>query len=287
MTAVEAPVASRTGLAKALTRRYGAALRSPRGRIGLGLVVAMAALAVAAPLLFPQGYDEQTRDALAGASLGRPFGTDELGRDIFVRSIYGLRTDLSLIVVAVPLAAIVGTLLGLAGAVSPMAGNFFQRVFDLIMGFPSLILGIAVAIVLRPGWAALVIALGIYAMPAFGRLARATLVAQQHRDYVQAARMLGVNSRQIMVRHILPHCIDTMITQMVVAVVASIFLEASLSIVGLGIQPPAPSLGSLLNVGSRFAEQQQSYVVGPALLLFLLVLGFSLLADSLTSKGVR
>jgi len=176
----------------------------------------------------------------------------------------------------------IGTLLGLLGAVSSAAGNIAQRVFDLIMGFPSLILGICVALVLRPGWSALVVAMTIYATPAFGRLARATLLAQENRDYVVAAKMLGVSKGRIMLRHILPHTLDTMIAQCVVAVVSSIFLESSLSIVGLGVQPPDPSLGVLLNSGARFMEQQPFYVLGPALLLFLLVLGFSQLSDAIT-----
>src|SRR5699024_9576189 len=121
-----------------------------------------------------------------------PFGTDEVGRSIFVRSVYGMRTDLSLVGVAVPIAAIVGTLLGLLGAIGRTIGNVAQRLFDMIMGFPSLILGICVTLVLAPGWLALVISMAIFALPAFGRLARATFLAQEGRDYVMAARMLGV-----------------------------------------------------------------------------------------------
>jgi peptide/nickel transport system permease protein len=132
-----------------------------------------------------------------------------------------------------------------------------------------------------------VIAMTIYALPAFGRLARATLLSQEHRDYVLAARMLGVSKHRIMVRHVLPHTLDTMIAQMVVAVTASIFLESALSIVGLGVQPPEPSLGVLLNSGARYMEQQPFYVLGPAALLFVLVLGFSLLADAITRKEER
>lgn len=289
MTAViDQPPRSRpVSAGRAAFARYSRALRTPRGMIGAVLVLSLSALALAAPLLFPGGYDVQSRDALALPTWPAPFGTDELGRNVFVRAVYGTRTDLSLVLIAVPTAAVVGTLLGLLGIINRTAGNLAQRGLDLIMGFPSLILGICVTLVLGPGWLALVLAMTIYALPAFGRLARATLLAQENRDYVSAARMLGVSRARIMGRHILPHTVDTMTAQMVVAAVASIYLESSLSIVGLGVQPPEPSLGVLLNNGARYMEEQPFYVVGPALVLFLLVLGFSLLADAVTEKGSK
>ncbi|KRA24848.1 peptide ABC transporter permease [Microbacterium sp. Root61] len=272
--------------ARLLIARYTRALRTPRGLAGSIILGILIITAVAAPLLFPGGYDVQSRDALALPTLAAPFGTDEVGRNIFVRAVFGTRTDLSLVGVAIPIAAVLGTLLGLIGIINRTAGNLAQRLFDLIMGFPSLILGICVTLVIGPGWLALVLAMTIYALPAFGRLSRATLLSQEHRDYVSAARMLGVTKSRIMARHILPHTLDTMIAQMVVAAVAAIFLESSLSIVGLGVQPPEPSLGVLLNSGARYMEDQPFYVLGPAAVLFLLVLGFSLLADAVTSKDL-
>lgn len=283
VTAASAPPAR--SAAGAVVRRYASALRTPKGFAGGLLVAGFLLLAISVPWLFPEGYDVQGRDGLAAPTVAAPFGTDEVGRSVFTRSLFGVRTDLLLVAAAVPVAAVAGTLLGLLGAVSRLLGGLAQRLFDLIMGFPSLILGICVALVLGPGWGALVLAMVIYALPAFGRLARATLLAQENRDYVIAARLLGVSRGRIMVRHILPHTIDTMIAQAVVAVVASIFLESSLSIVGLGVQPPEPSLGVLLNSGARYMEQQPFYVLGPAALLFLLVLGFSLLADAVTRAG--
>jgi peptide/nickel transport system permease protein len=285
-TSVQEALAAREKSAKLVVRHYTRALRAPRGVAGSIILGILIVTAIAAPVLFPGGYDVQSRDALALPTLAAPFGTDEVGRNVFVRAVYGTRTDLSLVGVAIPIAAILGTLLGLIGIINRTAGNIAQRLFDLIMGFPSLILGICVTLVIGPGWLALVIAMTIYALPAFGRLARATLLSQEHRDYVSAARMLGVTKSRIMARHILPHTLDTMIAQMVVAAVASIFLESSLSIVGLGVQPPEPSLGVLLNNGARYMQDQPFYVLGPAAVLFLLVLGFSLLADAVTSKDL-
>lgn len=292
MTAIDrdpaAPsIGGRVHGSRLIAARYLGALRTPRGMIAAILLGVLVAAALAAPLIFPDGYDKQGRGALAMPTLLAPFGTDEVGRNILVRAIYGTRTDLSLVLVAVPIAAVAGTFLGLLGAINRTLGNLAQRLLDLVMGFPSLILGICVVLVIGPGWTSLVISMTIYSMPAFGRLARATLLAQENRDYVSAARMLGVSRSRIMVRHILPHTMDTMIAQMVVAAVSAIFLESSLSIVGLGVQPPEPSLGVLLNSGARYMQDQPFYVLGPALLLFLLVLGFSLLADAITEREKR
>jgi peptide/nickel transport system permease protein len=253
---------------------------------GLLLVGTIAGAAVAAPLLFPDGYDVQSPDALLGPSLTRPFGTDEVGRSVFVRTIYGVRADLSLVLIAIPIGAIVGTLFGLLGTIHPVAGNAAQRILDIVTGFPSLILGISVALVLDPGWLALLVALSIFTTPQFGRLARSTFLTQQHRDYVLAARMLGVRRRKILTRHMLPFTADAALTQCVAAAAAAIFLESSLSLVGLGIQPPRPSLGVLLNRGARYVDFQKFYVIGPALVLLLLVVGFTLVADEL-NEGRR
>lgn len=267
--------------------RYLDAFRTPRGIIGIAALLALAGLALLAPLIFPGGYDVQTRDSLLPPSLAHPFGTDEIGRDIFVRAIYGLRTDFSIIFAAVPLSMAVGTALGLLGALSRVAGTVVQRILDVILGFPGLILGICIVLLLGPGWAALVVAVSINGLPAFGRLARAALLAQMEREYVIAARTLGVGKGTILVRHILPNAVDPIIVQGAVFVVGAIFIEAGMSIVGLGIQPPEPSLGTLLNVGMRYIHQAPSYILGPTLVLILLALAFSLLADALNETVNR
>lgn len=267
--------------------RYLMAFGTARGRIALAGIIILSGLAFLAPVIFPQGYDMQSRDSLMPMSLLHPFGTDELGRDIFVRSIYGLRTDLSLVYAAVPTSMVIGTFLGLLGAISARLGVLVQRVLDIIVGFPGLILGICVVLVLGAGWTALLVAIVIAGLPSFGRLARATLLAQQQREYVIAARTLGVGRWQIMVRHILPNAVDPIIVQGAVFVVAAVFIEAALSIVGLGLQPPQPSLGILLNVGMRYITRSPSYILGPTVILLIVALSFSLLADALNKTVNR
>jgi peptide/nickel transport system permease protein len=267
--------------------RYMEAFTTMRGIAALTAIVLISALAFLAPLIFPGGYDIQSRESLRTPSLVHFFGTDELGRDLFVRSIYGLRSDLTLVYCAVPVSIVAGTLLGLIGAVSPRLGNFVQRCLDIIVGFPGLILGICVVLVLGAGWTALLVAIAISGLPSFGRLARATLLAQQQREYVIAARTLGVGKWQIMVRHILPNAIDPIIVQGAVFVVSAIFIEAALSIVGLGLQPPEPSLGTLLNNGMRYVGRAPTYVLGPTVILILVALAFSMLADALNATVNR
>ncbi|MEU6642727.1 ABC transporter permease [Saccharomonospora sp. NPDC046836] len=267
--------------------RYLRAFRSARGMIAAVLVLALAALAALAPVLFPGGYDEQTPNALLPMSFAHPFGTDELGRDIFVRSIYGLRTDLALVALAVPIAMVIGTFLGLLGAIAGWLGTVTQRMLDIIVGFPGLILGISVVLVVGTGFTGLVISIVLIGLPTFGRLARQVLLTQQNREYVLAARTLGIRRSRIMVRHILPNTLDPIMVQGSVFIVHAVFLEAGLSIVGLGIQPPEPSLGSLLNLGMRYVEQAPTYIIGPILILLLLALAFSLLTDALNEAVNR
>lgn len=267
--------------------RYLKALRTPRGGAAAALILLLVTAAALAPVLFPNGYDQQSRDAFSGFSGTHPFGTDEVGRDIFVRSIYGLRTDLVLIAIAVPVTMVVGTLLGLVGFVAGWLGNTVQRVLDIIVGFPGLILGISVVLVLGTGARTILVAVIILGLPTFGRLARSALLSQQQREYVLAARTLGVSRWHIMTRHILPNAVDPIIVAGAVFVVHAVFFEASLSIVGLGIQPPEPSLGTLLNTGMRYINQSPSYVIGPIVVFLLLAFAFSLLADALNETVNR
>lgn len=262
-------------------RRYLSAFRTPKGMTGAILLLLMIAAALLAPVLFPGGYDQQGRESLTGPSFQHIFGIDEYGRDIFVRSIYGLRIDLSLILAAVPVSAAVGTALGLCGVFSERLGVALQRVLDVIIGFPSLLLGVCLVAILGASWFALFLTILVSGLPSAGRFARSAWLSQQNREYVLAARVLGVSKRQLLVRHVLPNAMDACVVNAAVWMVVGVYIEAGLSIVGLGIQPPTPSLGVLLNNGLRFVTQSPTYVIGPALLLLLLAVASSLLSDSL------
>ena len=262
-------------------RRYLQAFRSPKGAIGAALLIILVAAATLAPVIFPAGYDVQSVDSLLPPASPHPFTTGDPRTHLVARPIYGLRIDLSIVAVAVPLGLVTGTALGMLGALSRTAGTLVQRVLDVIVGFPGIVLGVCIVIVIGPGWSSLVIAIAVSSLPTFGRLSRATMLSQSQREYVTAARTLGVSRIQIILRHILPNAIDPILVAGSVYVVYAIFIEAGLSIIGLGIQPPEPSLGSLLNNATRFIYQAPTFIVGPTLVLFLLALSFSLISDSL------
>lgn len=281
------PQPKRRKVQNATLQRYLQSLSTPKGIIGIALLLILAISALLAPVIFPGGIDAQSRNSFAAPSLLQPFGTDELGRDIFVRTIYALRVSLSLVLVAVPIAATLGALMGLSGAVSGLLGNICQRIFDIILGFPSIILGICIALIIGPGWLALAITIVLFSTPHFGRLARGALMSEEGKEYVLAARVLGVKKSTIMLRHILPNTLDPLFVQMALAMIGGIFAEAALSIVGLGIQPPTPSLGTLLNVGIRYVSVQPMYTAGPIIMLLLLAIAFNLIADALNSAMRR
>jgi peptide/nickel transport system permease protein len=268
-------------------RRYVSALKRPRGAVGAALLVLLILAAAMAPVLFPEGYDDQSSGALAGPSAGHWLGTDELGRDILARTVFGLRTDISLLLTAVPLSAAIGTLMGLAGVIARWLGTGMQRLLDIILGFPGLILGMTIVLVVGTGWLALFLAIFVVGLPTFGRLARGGLLVEQEREYVLAARVLGVRRRTVMVRHVLPNIVDPIVVTAAVFMVVAIFIEAGLSIVGLGIAPPVPSLGAMLNTGARYVEVHPAYIIGPGLVLLLLALAFTLLSDALNKAVLK
>lgn len=268
-------------------RRYATAFRSPRGMAGAILLLLLALASVLSPLLFPAGYDDQSNVALAGPSGAHWLGTDELGRDILARTVYGLRTDLSLLLTAVPVSAAIGTLLGLSGVLAKWLGATTQRLLDVILGFPGLLLGMTIVLVIGSGWLALFVSLLVVGLPGFGRLARAGLLVEQEREYVLAARVLGVRRRTVLMRHVLPNVLDPIVVNTAVYMVVAIFIEAGLSIVGLGIKPPIPSLGAMLNTGARYVEAHPAYVLGPGLVLLLLALGLTLLSNALNKAVLR
>jgi len=267
--------------------RYLSAFRTPRGVVGLSILGVLVLAALLAPVLFPGGYDQQGPNALTGPSAQHIFGVDEFGRDIFIRSVYWLRVDLSLILTAVPLSMALGTLIGLSGAISEWLGAGLQRVLDVIIGFPGLILGVCLVAILGPGWLPLFLTILLGGLPTAGRQARSAWLTQQGREYVLAARVLGVPRRQLLVRHVLPNAMDAIVVNGAVWMVIGVYIEAGLSIVGLGVQPPTPSIGVLLNNGLRFVTQAPTYIIGPGVVLLLLSVGFSLLSDALNEAVNR
>lgn len=267
--------------------RYGIAFRSAQGIIGLSIVLLIVLISVVGPWLLSQGPFEQGPDSLIAPGGTHLLGTDELGRDLLARVLAGTRVDLVITLIAVPVAAVAGTLLGLLGSLSATVGGLLQRTFDVLLGVPALILGIGVAIVLLPGRTSVIVAIILVTMPVFGRQANNALQQQLPLDYVAAARVLGYPKRRVMMRHILPNVIDVVFVRFAIEIAHAITIEGGLSVVGLGIQAPQPSLGSMIKDGSGYLIERPLYALAPVAVVVLLIIGYTMLSGALNQAVLR
>jgi peptide/nickel transport system permease protein len=257
--------------------------RRPAATIGAAVLVFFLAVALAAPLVSP--YDPVATSWAAvrkPPSAAHPFGTDELGRDVLTRIIWGSRASLAAAAVAVGMAASIGVPLGLlSGYVGGALDAMIMRLVDAMLAIPFLILAIALAAFLGPSLTNAMIAIGITATPTFIRLTRAQMLAVKVEDYVEAARAIGNPHLRIALRHILPNIVAPILVQATLAIAAAVIAEASLSFLGLGQQPPSPSWGSMLNTAKNYIDHAPWMAIWPGLCIFLLVLSFNLLGDGL------
>jgi peptide/nickel transport system permease protein len=259
-----------------LVRRRGA-------MVGLAVVVFFVALALLAPWIAPYDPLATSWSAVRKApSAAHYFGTDEIGRDVLARVIWGARASLLAGVISVSISLAIGVPIGLAaGYIGGWLDMLISRVTDAMLACPFLILAIALAAFLGPSLANAMIAIGIAATPIFIRLTRAQVLAVKVEDYIEAARAVGNSQLRIALRHVFPNIVAPLIVQATLAIAAAVIAEASLSFLGLGQQPPAPSWGSMLNTAKNYVDQAPWMAVWPGLSIFLLVLSFNLLGDGL------
>ena len=258
-------------------------LRRKGAIFGLIVIALFIALAVFAPLLAPYDPNVQSWTAVRKApSVLHLFGTDDVGRDNFSRVIFGARASLLAGVISVAIALAAGVPFGLiAGYVGGWTDAIISRITDAMLACPFLILAIALAAFLGPSLANAMIAIGISATPIFIRLTRAQVLQVKVEDYVEAARCVGNPHWRIVLVHILPNILPALLVQATLSIAAAIIAEATLSFLGLGQQPPAPSWGSMLNAAQRFLVNAPWMAVWPGLAIFLTVLSFNLLGDGL------
>jgi peptide/nickel transport system permease protein len=251
--------------------------------VGLALVLFFIAMALAAPWIAPHDPLAASWGAVRKAPSARYwFGTDEIGRDVLSRVIWGARASLLAGVVSVAISLSIGVPIGLAaGYLGRWTDMLVSRVTDAMLACPFLILAIALAAFLGPSLTNAMIAIGIAATPVFIRLTRAQVLAVKVEDYVEAARAVGNSDLRIALRHIAPNIVAPLIVQATLAIAAAVIAEASLSFLGLGQQPPAPSWGSMLNTAKNYVENAPWMAVWPGVSIFLLVLSFNLLGDGL------
>lgn len=266
----------KTKALRRLARRGGA-------MFGFGVVVFFVLLALLAPWIAPYDPLATNWSAIRAApSAAHWFGGDELGRDVLSRVIWGARASILAGLVSVSISLLLGVPVGmLAGYLGKWVDVVISRVTDAMLACPFLILAIALAAFLGPSLTNAMIAIGISATPIFIRLTRAQVLSAKAEDYVEAARALGNPHWRIALRHILPNIVAPLIVQTTLAIAAAVIAEASLSFLGLGQQPPAPSWGSMLNTARNYIGQAPWMAVWPGLSIFLLVLSFNLLGDGL------
>ena len=259
-----------------LLRRKGAVL-------GLAVIALFVAVAVLAPLIAPYDPTAQTWTAVRKPpSLAHWFGTDDLGRDILSRVIFGARASLLAGVVSVTIAIAIGVPAGMiAGYLGGFIDALLSRMTDAMLACPFLILAIALAAFLGPSLTNAMIAIGISTTPIFVRLTRGQVMVVKVEDYVEAARAVGNPHWRIALVHVLPNILPTLIVQATSSMAGAIIAEAALSFLGLGQQPPAPSWGGMLNSAQRFLVNEPWMAVWPGLAIFLTVLSFNLVGDGL------
>ncbi|MFW0797691.1 ABC transporter permease [Gordonia sp. CPCC 205515] len=268
--------ATRVPLWRSLTRGTGL--------VGTILVLVVIVLGLAAPLLAPYGPQQQIDGAyLLPPSGSHWFGTDDVSRDVWSRVLYGIRIDLLIVFIAVPVGALAGTLAGLLTVTNPVSDVVAQRIFDVILAFPALILGIALTAILGPGAVTVGLVIGLAEIPIFGRLTRTAVLRVREMPYVEAARVSGATQSRILLRHVLPNSVETLGVQFALSLSLAVFIEGALGFLGVGVSAPTPSLGSVLAAGNGYLETNPWFSLAPLIVISALVLGFYLIAQSISS----
>lgn len=255
-------------------------------RIGLLIVCLAVFAAVAGPLLTP--YDPSAQELarrLEGPSLAHPLGLDELGRDILARLLAGAQISLLVGLAVVSVSSIIGMTLGsIAGYFGGRLDDAISRIIDVLMAFPGILLAIALVAVLGPSLTNVVLALSVIGWVGYARLVRGQALRAREFDFVQAARALGAGSRHIILHHILPTAFPAVVVQATLGMAGAIIAEAALSFLGLGVQPPTPSWGTMLDAGRSHLFDAPHLTIFPGLAIALLVLGLNFVGDGLRDR---
>jgi peptide/nickel transport system permease protein len=255
-------------------------------RVGFVIVSIAVLAAVLGPVLTP--YDSAAQDLarrLEAPSLAHPFGLDELGRDILARILSGAQISLLVGLAVVSVSSVIGMLVGsVAGYFGGRVDDVISRIIDVLMAFPGILLAIALVAVLGPSLTNVVIALSVIGWVGYARLVRGQALRAREFDFVQAARALGAGSRRIVIRHILPTALPAVVVQATLGMAGAIIAEASLSFLGLGVQPPTPSWGTMLDAGRSHLFDAPHLTIFPGLAIAVLVLGFNFLGDGLRDR---
>jgi peptide/nickel transport system permease protein len=257
--------------------------RSKGAVVGLIIITVLIIFAIFAESIAPHGFDEQ----LLSRKFTPPgreyiFGTDNYGRDIFSRIVYGSRTSMIIALLSVTFSSAIGILLGcISGFYGGYVDNIIMRFIDILLAIPSILLAISISAALDPGIFNLMVAVGIGAMPGYARIVRASVMSERDKEYIEAARSIGAGDIRIMLKHVLPNVMAPIIVQATMSISVAILTGAALSFLGLGIAPPTPEWGSMLSAGRSFIRDAWYVVTFPGLAIMAAVFGFNLLGDGL------
>ena len=286
MSALEAAPLE-VAVTRAPLRAFGAALRrQPLMALGLAILVVLVLIAIFAPLIAPHPADAGTAtdpaNALAAPGHGHLLGTDQLGRDVLTRVLYGARTSPLIVASVLALSALVGVPLGiLAGASGGWVDDVIMRITDVFLAFPALLLALALATVLRPSAEHAALAIAVTWWPWYARLARGSAAAIAGRGYIEAARALGAPRRRVLARHVLPNALPPTIVQISLDAAGIMLTAAALSFLGLGAQDPTPEWGLMVNQGQGLLETNWWVAIPPGAAIVIAAVGFNLLGDGL------
>ncbi|MHB1133375.1 MAG: ABC transporter permease [Chloroflexota bacterium] len=277
---VKAQEATASGQLRELWRRYR---RNRTSVVGLVLLLIVVLAALLANYLAPYDpYASFPSDALLPPSGKYWLGTDDIGRDIFSRIVYGARVSLFVGLVSMTIAAIFGVTLGMvSGFYGRLADGIIMRLMDSLQAFPAILLAIFILAVLGPSLQSTILAIGVIYIPAFARITRANVLSIKQKEYVEAARALGARDLRIMMKSILPNVYSPLIVQASLGFAYAVLVEAALSFLGLGVQPPEPSWGSMLGAGRGLISMAPWFATFPGIAIFLTVLALNFIGDGL------
>ncbi len=252
-------------------------------------ILVLIIVALFAPFLAPQDPTRQDLDQdLLAYSSSHPFGTDKLGRDILSRTIYGSRVSLSVGIATVTLSVAIGLVIGsLSGYAGGWVDQLLMRFVDILLAFPGILLAIAFTAVLGPGLHHVILALCLIGWTGYARLVRGEILALREREFVHAAQALGCKPHRVVLRHLLPNLLPPLLIQATFGLAAAIIAEGSLSFLGLGVEPPTPSWGAMLNEGRQFLLVAPHLTAYPGLALMITVVALNILGDALQDRLQR
>lgn len=258
--------------------------RNPLAMIGLVIAVALVVIAVFAPLLAPHDpiTQELSRRLLPPLTDGNILGTDDFGRDILSRILYGSRITLYIVLLVILTAPVVGLLIGtVAGYFGGWTDTILMRITDIFLAFPKLILALALVAVLGPGMENAVLAIALTSWPPYARVARAETLTVRNADYIAAVKLQGAGAVRVIWGHVMPMCLPSVIIRVTLDMAGVILIAAGLGFLGLGVQPPLPEWGLMISAGRKFLFEQWWVATMPGLAIFIVSLGFNLLGDGL------